>query len=233
MSEFKTYNLFPLTIYKSKIELDILEKESLENEIFLIEKNTKNQDYKTHNKAWTGDTQGFANLHHNKKFENLFNQIKVHIQNYLEKLHIDTKQTNIYYQRAWATISRGLENISPHIHAQSHVSFAYYLKKSSSESKILFLDQNKNNEIIPGLFSSKSINKKNIIKERDEHNTSAITFDVEEDDIVIFPSKTLHSTQANIKNDLRISLSADITILAKDSENLEHLIPAFKDWKKF
>tara|TARA_B100000787_G_C16162741_1_gene282271 strand:- start:620 stop:1321 length:702 start_codon:yes stop_codon:yes gene_type:complete len=233
MSEFKTYNLFPLTIYKSKIELDMLEKESLENEIFLMEKNTKNQDYKTHNKAWTGDTQGFANLHHNKKFENLFNQIKVHIQNYLEKLHIDTKQTNIYYQRAWATISRGLENISPHIHAQSHVSFAYYLKKSSSESKILFLDQNKNNEIIPGLFSSKSINKKNIIKERDEHNTSAITFDVEEDDIVIFPSKTLHSTQANIKNDLRISLSADITILAKDSENLEHLIPAFKDWKKF
>jgi uncharacterized protein (TIGR02466 family) len=233
MSEFKTYNLFPLTIYKSKIELNMLEKESLENEIFLMEKNTKNQDYKTHNKAWTGDTQGFANLHHNKKFENLFNQIKVHIQNYLEKLHIDTKQTNIYYQRAWATISRGLENISPHIHAQSHVSFAYYLKKSSSESKILFLDQNKNNEIIPGLFSSKSINKKNIIKERDEHNTSAITFDVEEDDIVIFPSKTLHSTQANIKNDLRISLSADITILAKDSENLEHLIPAFKDWKKF
>jgi len=144
MSEFKTYNLFPLTIYKSKIELNMLEKESLENEIFLMEKNTKNQDYKTHNKAWTGDTQGFANLHHNKKFENLFNQIKVHIQNYLEKLHIDTKQTNIYYQRAWATISRGLENISPHIHAQSHVSFAYYLKKSSSESKILFLDQNKN-----------------------------------------------------------------------------------------
>ena len=233
MSEFKTYNLFPLTIYKSKIELNMLEKESLENEIFLMEKNTKNQDYKTHNKAWTGDTQGFANLHHNKKFENLFNQIKVHIQNYLEKLHIDTKQTNMCYQRAWATISRGLENISPHIHAQSHVSFAYYLKKSSSESKILFLDQNKNNEIIPGLFSSKSINKKNIIKERDEHNTSAITFDVEEDDIVIFPSKTLHSTQANIKNDLRISLSADITILAKDSENLEHLIPAFKDWKKF
>ena len=40
-------------------------------------------------------------------------------------------------------------------------------------------------------------------------------------DIVIFPSKTLHSTQANVKNNERISLSADVTILAKNSKNLE------------
>jgi len=233
MTEFKTYNLFPLTIYKSKIKLDKLEKENLQNEIFNMEKNSKNLDYKSHNKAWTGDTQGYENLHHNKIFDNLLNQIKIHIQNYIQKLNIDIKQTDIFYQRAWATISRELENISPHIHAQSHVSFAYYLKKSSSEAKILFLDQHKNNEIIPGLFSSKSVNQKNILKKRDEHNTSAITFDVEEDDIVIFPSKTLHSTQANIRNETRISLSADVIILAKDSENLEHLIPSFKNWKKF
>tara|TARA_A100001015_G_scaffold98967_1_gene109928 strand:- start:399 stop:1100 length:702 start_codon:yes stop_codon:yes gene_type:complete len=233
MTDFRIYNLFPLTIYKSKIKLDKLEKENLQNEILYMEKNSKNLDYKNHNKAWTGDTQGYENLHNNKIFENLFNQIKSHIQNYIQKLNIDIKQTDIYYQRAWATISRGLENISPHTHAQSHISFAYYLKKSSSEAKILFLDQNKNNEVIPMLFSSKSVNKKNILKKRDELNTSAITFDVDEDDIVIFPSKTLHSTQANIKNDTRISLSADVIILANDSGNLEHLIPSFKNWKKF
>ena len=233
MSEFQTYNLFPLTIYKSKINIDDSEKKNLQNEILFMEKNSKNLQYKSNDKAWTGDTQGYENLHHNQKFDSLFSEIKKHIQNYLEKLQINIEQIDIYYQRAWATISRGPESIAPHIHAQSHISFAYYLKKTTPESKIIFLDQSKNNEIIPGLFSSKSVNKKNIIKKRDELNSPIISFDVEEGDLVIFPSKTLHSTQKNMKNDLRISLSADVSILAKNSENLEHLIPALKNWKKF
>ena len=233
MSEFKLFNLFPLTIYKSKIVLTDSDKKDLENEIFDMEKKSQNLDYKSENKAWTGDTQGYENLHNNIKFKKLFGEIENHIKKYLDLLNIDLEQIDVFFQRAWSTISKGAENISPHNHAQSHISFAYYLKKNSTDAKIIFLDENKSNEIIPGLFSSKSVNKKKILKKRDERNSSAVTFDVNEGDIIIFPSKTLHSTQANVKNDSRISLSADVAILARNSENLEHLVPPFEKWKKF
>ena len=69
MSEFKLFNLFPLTIYKSKIVLTDSDKKDLENEIFDMEKKSQNLDYKSENKAWTGDTQGYENLHNNIKFK--------------------------------------------------------------------------------------------------------------------------------------------------------------------
>jgi len=233
MPEFKLFNLFPLTIYKSKIILTDSDKKDLENEIFDMEKKSQNLGYKVENKAWTGDTQGYENLHNNIKFKKLFGEIENHIKKYLELLNIDLEKIDIFFQRAWSTISKGVENISPHIHSQSHISFAYYLKKNSTDANIVFLDEKQTNEIIPRLFTSESVNEKKIIKKRDQLNSPAATFVVNEGDIVIFPSKTLHSTQANVKNDYRISLSADVSILSKESEYLEHLVPPFEKWKKF
>ena len=48
---------------------------------------------------------------------------------YLEHLAIDISQLDIFIQRSWATISFGTETIAKHKHMQSHISFAYYLKK--------------------------------------------------------------------------------------------------------
>ena len=53
-----------------------------------------------------------------------------------------------------------------------------------------------------------------------------------EGDIVIFPSKTIHSTQPNASNKERISISADISLIAKDSKLLEHLTPPISNWQK-
>ena len=55
---------------------------------------------------------------------------------------------------------------------------------------------------------------------------------VKEDDIVFFPSKTPHSTQPANNNEERISISADIVCIAKNSETLEHLTPPYDNWKK-
>ena len=98
---------------------------------------------------------------------------------------------------------------------------------------MVFFDENRHNEFLPGLFTSKSVNKKKVITKRDLTNTSTILFEANEDEIVIFPSKTLHGTQSNINNDDRISISADIIIHAKVSSGLEHLVPPINKWKKF
>ncbi len=90
----------------------------------------------------------------------------------------------------------------------------------------------KKNEFIPGLFGSKTLVQKKLIKEITLASATKISLPVNEDDIVIFPSKTLHSTDQIKTNNDRISISGDIIFLAKDTNTLEHLTPSFENWKK-
>jgi uncharacterized protein (TIGR02466 family) len=225
------FNFFPLSILKSKIEFSEEKKKKMLDEIFDMEKKSKNNEYKNQTSSWTGDTQGFEHIHNNPIFDDFFVEVKKRIIEYLDVLQVDSEQLDIFIQRSWATISKEKENIALHKHLQSHLSFAYYLKKSETDANLLLIDETKHNEFLPGLFLSPTSNKRQIIKKRNISNTAAIVFDAKEDDIVIFPSKTPHQTQPNIENNNRVSISADIFIASKNSENLEHLVTPFKNWK--
>ena len=74
---------------------------------------------------------------------------------------------------------------------------------------------------------SPTINKPNAYK------SDRSVFDLEQDSIIIFPSKTLHATMPNKSDQVRISISGDITIMLKDSKGFEHLMPNFNNWTKF
>ena len=43
----------------------------------------------------------------------------------------------------------------------------------------------------------------------------------------------MHSTSPNKANEERISISADISIITKESENIENLITPIDKWMKF
>ena len=105
--------------------------------------------------------------------------------------------------------------------------------KCPEDSNIQFTDNSRHNEFIPALFLTKSVGKKSLFKERNVNNVGMVDVDCSEEEIIIFPSKTTHSTQANKNNKQRISISADITFVSKSSENLEHLMPPLQKWKKF
>ncbi len=227
-------NLFPLSIYKSKIQFSKADRDEMIQEILKMEKNSKNPSFKKNNLSWTGDTQGHEYLNKQPKFKELFSKIKSEVINYVKSFDIDTEQLDFYIQRSWATISRGPETIQSHIHGQSHITFSYYLKKEKDDSKITFYDTHKHNEFITGLFGSKT-GGRNVLKKMNPLNASAINIDAEEGDIVIFPSKTFHGTGQNLKidNKDRISVAADISIFAKDSTNLEQFITPIKEWEKF
>ena len=70
------YNFFPLTILKSKIDLDKSKKDLMIKKIFEMEKNSKNLFYKNENSSWTGDTQGFEFLHIISEFDYFFLEVK-------------------------------------------------------------------------------------------------------------------------------------------------------------
>ena len=225
-------NFFPLTIFKSKINLTNEKKKKMIEEIFTMEKKSKNIDYKNQSSAWTGDTQGFEYIHNNPIFDDFFLEVKKAIIEYLNVLEIDHNQLEIFIQRSWATISREKENIALHKHLQSHLSFSYYLKKNKEDSNFIIYDDEKKNEFIPGLFGSRTLVKKKLIKEVTLTTATRVSLEVKEDDIVIFPSKTPHSTDQINGNTERISISGDVIFLAKNTNLIEHLTPNFNNWKK-
>ena len=225
-------NFFPLTVFKTKISLENNLKKEMIDEIYRMEKESSSINLKGKGRSWTGDTQGFEFLHKNLKFEKFFIEVKKKLIEYFELMKIDHNQLDIYLQSSWATLSREVEHISIHKHMQSHLSFAYYLKKEKTDANIVFVNENHPNEFLPALFSSPGAQKKEIIKGRNIYNSPLVICEASEDEILIFPSKTPHQTQKNINNNDRISISADIFITTKVSKNLEHLVTPYSDWKK-
>ena len=228
----KVLNLFPLSVVQDKILIDQKIKQNMNNEIETMLLNSKNKEFKGPQDSWTGDTQGFEYLYKNQHFELLFKEIKIKLINYLNHLGINDNKIDLYMTRSWATISNDKERIKQHKHQQSHISFAYYLKKDVEDSNIVFFNEDFRNEIIPSLFTSPTLKKAGVIKEINLFNAPTVDIRIEEDDIVIFPSKSMHGTQINKSNKQRISISGDVVCIAKDSELLENMMPPLEKWDK-
>jgi uncharacterized protein (TIGR02466 family) len=228
----KILNLFPSSIIQDKIMINHNIKKTMIKEIETMVLNSKNKQDKGTQDSWTGDTQGFEYIFKNEKFSLLLQEIKKIIIKYLKHLGIDDNKIDIYITRSWATVSNGKEKILPHKHKQSHISFAYYLKKNLEDSNIMFHNEHFQNEIIPGLFTSRTLRAGGILKETNLFNASSLEIKIEEDDILVFPSKTLHGTQLNKSNQGRISISGDIVCVAKNSELLENMMPPISNWDK-
>jgi len=225
----KVINLFPLTIVEDIITIEEEERKVLISEIEKMK--GLNQSTKS-NFAWTGDTKGYEFLFSNELFKNLANKISKSIINYLQLLEINCDLLDIYYQRSWATYTETEQKINFHTHSQSNISFAYYLLKPNNSGGIVFKSNELQNELAKNIFTGSKL-EKSLINKANVYNSDKSMFDPIQDSIIIFPSKTSHGTIPNKSNYPRISISGDITIMLKNSDGFEHLMPNYKNWTKF
>ena len=224
----KALNLFPLTVAQDKITISEDERMIFINEIKKMQsKNNQKSDY-----AWTGDTKGYEFLFENKLFGNLAKKISDAIIKYLQILEINTNLLDIYYQRSWATYTKNAQSINFHTHSQSNISFAYYLLKPPGSGGIIFKSNELQNEIAKNIFTSSKL-EKSLINKPNVYNSDRSMFDLEQDSIIVFPSKTPHATLPNKSNLPRISISGDISLMLRKSKGFEHLMPNFTNWTKF
>ena len=226
----KIFNLFPLTVLQNKITLEDEERNILINEIKKMR--DEQIEEKKSNYAWTGDTKGHEFLFSNNLFNNLSKKISNVILDYLKTLAINTKYLDIYYQRSWATFTDNEQSINFHTHSQSNISFAYYLLKPPNSGGIIFRSNELQNEIAKNIFTNSKL-EKSLIDKANPYNSDRSMFDLDQDSIIVFPSKTPHATVPNKSGLPRISISGDISIMLKDSKGFEHLMPNFSNWKKF
>lgn len=224
----KVTNMFPLSIYKDKVEIEGQYKRQLVDKILEM---GQYDIRKASNIAWTGDVHKFDVLHGDPTFQKLFRCFAGPLLGYIEHLGVDSQKIDMYYTRSWATISKENQNIPAHSHMQSHISIAYYLLKPANSGGIIFSHIGPPNEFSPNLFNSQMFENK-VLKEDSAFNAKAALLDPEEGEILIFPSKTRHQTQENKTPNVRISISADIVVTLREQANVEFLMPSITRWGK-
>ncbi len=226
MSNF--IHIFPLSIYRNRIDLDPEYKRELVQLIFEMEAESAP---KKGSSAWLGDTSGREFLFRHERFQELYREISLRVKHYTEAMGINNDLIDFYYQRSWATVTRRGESINEHCHEQSNISFAYYLLKPANSGAINFITYNHPNEFSPGIFTPAKANL-GFIQNSSMLTWNRVTLDPKEDEIVIFPSKTLHETWPSESDEPRISISADITTMLRDSQGHETMMPHFSNWHR-
>jgi uncharacterized protein (TIGR02466 family) len=225
----KFINVFALSIYRDHIELEDAYRKRLVD--LVLELESADGSGKPEHSAWLGDTGGSEFLFQHEEFKELHRLIGEKIRLYAEGLGVDSEMIDFYYQRSWATVSREGERINEHAHEQSNISFAYYLKMPVGGGGINFVTYSHPNEFSPGIFTPAKASM-GFIKNPGLQTWNNVTIDPKEGDIFVFPSKTLHSTNPNPQADTRISISADVTTMLRDSQGHETMMPHFSQWEK-
>ena len=204
--------------------------ESINKEI----KNLINDDVKPTNSQFSKTTdvkpdtplqQITDNLHINKKFKYLFEEIKKQIVIFLTEYHYDLNVFDIHITKAWATFSNKGQHIASHKHTASHFSLVYYVQADNQGDITFEEDQwQKTGMYIPP--------NNNYYTKWSDINFASIKYPSETGGLIIFPSNLLHYTQENTTNEPRISISADVLSTMKTGVKSEHCLPSPETWSK-
>jgi uncharacterized protein (TIGR02466 family) len=223
------YNLFPLTVYKVKAGLEPKTRKAFAGLIESQNKMTSDPNRRS-TESWTGGMHGILSLHMQKQFDPLFRLFPQHIGAYMAKLGFDLSQLDVFVTRSWGTFGRSNETISPHVHTSSALSVAYYVSLPEGSASISFEADAHQNEPIRGLF--REGRHRGLIDPNNPLSATAVSMEVEEDDIVIFPSLTLHGVMPGKQKEPRISIAADTLLMTKQITNSEKLLPPMSNWRQ-
>ena len=197
-SRISELNFFFLTsVWTSKINnYDVINQNILEY-IKNLETNDNKGLQKSNVKGW-----------HSPNFDLNTNEVKKYVEaigpNINESLidmGWDLKNQQIRIQSMWSIINRSDAANSRHIHGNSFISAAYYVKAPENCGDIVFHDPR--NE--PSYYHPKVSNPNKL-------NTNIVKITPQEGLLVLFPSYVYHSVEANKSNKERVVISFNIDL---------------------
>ena len=180
-----------------------------ETEIFLNDETKlfiKNQKTKTKviepakNGLISNDTYILNNKKLNKIKENILNEINFYKNNILQV----KENIQCYIKNSWLMFHNANDFSHNHYHLNSFISGILYIKTPRDCGNIVFHSSKMNHSIFPLI---------NIpFKKYNEYNSSTFTFEVKENQLLLFPSSLIHSVEKNLSNDTRICLAFNVLI---------------------
>lgn len=220
-------NLFPLSVYRVKGGLT---KEVRASLVDAIDSSIKVSDPDADG-VWTGDVKGHHSIHNLEVYRPVFDLFDLAIQEYTQALGIKGGVYDTYYTRSWGVRQRGNKIVEPHTHAVSHLTGVYYPKIHEGSGGLQVGLQDNPNELFSGLFNTDSYNDGTLDLTNPLCNEVS-NIEVEEDLLILFPSKTEHRTTPNTSYESRYSITTDILLVLRDANRAEHGIPPIEEWRK-
>ena len=163
-------------------------------------------------------------IHHDKRFNNLFDAIIPKIKEALISQHINLDVLDMYITKAWTTYTIKEQYIHSHRHMSSHYSFVYY-PYAEGQGDLVFQDDE---------GSKVGLNipiRKEYFTEFTDINYSSAIYPAKTGNLIIFPSMLFHETQLNTTVKPRISISGDILLTMKQGIKSEHNVPSPSTWR--
>lgn len=136
-----------------------------------------------------------------KEVKEYINAIGPNINEVVVDMGWDLKQQQVRIQSMWSIINRSDATNSRHIHGNSFISAAYYVKAPKNCGDIVFHDPR--NE--PSYYHPQ-------VSTPNKLNTNIVKITPQEGLLVLFPSYVYHSVEANKSNDERVVISFNIDL---------------------
>lgn len=199
MNDSTIYKLFPEPIFKYKLKNFKDLNEELSKYIYELKNEDKEGLKKSNKGGW--HSKNF-NLGFNDTVQNKFAlEIQKYIVNVFQNLGWKTKNVPIRIKEMWAIINKS-ENFNViHTHPNCYLSAAYYVKapKNCGKFEVECPNNAKRN-------SYPEIEKKN------ELNLGVISIDIDEGDLLLFPSYLPHKVGINQSGEDRMVISFNVDV---------------------
>lgn len=191
------HRLFGIPIYATKLNREFTSEE--------MEEVMKYQNKSVKNVSNYSSTNNY--ILNEKIFINLKNDLDIIIKDYFDKIIKPQEETiTPYITQSWLNYTREKEFHHTHSHPNSIVSGVLYIKCDAQNDMIEFYDTIPNQFQIPP-------------KEFTQYNSKTWWFNVDEKDLLLFPSSTTHSVKIKKENNLRISLAFNVFVKGKMGNN--------------
>ncbi len=208
----KFHQAFPLIIYEKKISG------------FLSSLYTSFEDGKFDNSTGkiVGELHGKVLIHHDKRLEPFFREIRKCVIDYLDYFKVDKSTFKVNFVKTWFTICDPEQTLPIHYHSCSHLSFVYYIQTPGDP---LVLVKKNPNEWFGDAFKH--------IEEHNYCNGDGYVIEPKPEHLVLFPSNIEHYTAPENRKHQRISLAGDIVLTLKDRRDSESGLLPPQYWKQF
>jgi uncharacterized protein (TIGR02466 family) len=191
------FGIFPVPIYKSKLNRKINKKE-----LFFINK-TKFDIYKNEGNITSKNNY----ILNHKSFKSLKTDLYLIVQDYFDKIICPANNIKPYITQSWLNYTETNQYHHKHAHPNSLVSGVFYINCDEKFDKIKFFKRN-NYETI-----KIETNKWNL------WNSENWWFPIKNGDIIMFPSSLTHMVETKQGPNTRISLAFNVFIKGKVGDN--------------
>lgn len=184
----------------------------------------------------SGESSGKVYVHTDEALSDLFRFVSRCVGEYLGQLAFDRSRVNINIVKTWISATNNTTVTPVHLHATSHLSFVYYMSMPKEADAIAFEILRSPNEPYDGAFGVSTPRQRSLVLERNALNANQSVLQVEEGQLLVFPSHLLHGTVkvGDMGDETRISLAGDV-LLVFNEEAPNYATGVFdpKTWRVF